>query len=182
MKNKLFYIIFKKELEEYYNQLDQKYKKNERNLNDKIEKSRKKYNLTKRIFKLCTSGHIIGVGENNNSEELFIVINNSKELLLFGESYQGMAYLPRIYFNIKEKECKGMKLKYLHIIDCLMEDVNIGNGSVAMQGLIKYAKMNDCKYISGCLSSVDDGHADRRDHFYEKFGFSIQDSRIHLDL
>ena len=72
--------------------------------------------------------------------------------------------------------------KYVHIIDILMEDNNIGNGTVAMKALLKYAKKINAKWIDGGLSSVDNDHADRRNHFYEKFGFVIKDSQIRLDL
>ena len=71
---------------------------------------------------------------------------------------------------------------YNAIIDILMEDNNIGNGTVAMKALLKYAKKINAKWIDGGLSSVDNDHADRRNHFYEKFGFVIKDSQIRLDL
>ena len=58
----------------------------------------------------------------------------------------------------------------------------IGNGTVAMKALLKYAKKINAKWIDGGLSSVDNDHADRRNHFYEKFGFFIKDSQIRLDL
>lgn len=54
-----------------------------------------------------------------------------------------------------------------------MEDNNIGNGTIAMKALIKYATKNNIKWIEGYLSSVDNDHADRRNHYYKKFGFKI---------
>ena len=51
-----------------------------------------------------------------------------------------------------------------------------------MKALIKYAKRNNIKWIEGSLSSVDNDHADRRNHYYEKFGFKIQSSSIRLDI
>lgn len=53
---------------------------------------------------------------------------------------------------------------------------------IAMKALIKYAKRNNIKWIEGSLSSVDNDHADRRNHYYEKFGFEIQSSSIRLDI
>ena len=63
-----------------------------------------------------------------------------------------------------------------------MEDNDVGNGTIAMKALIKYAKRNNIKWIEGNLSSVDNDHADRRNHYYEKFGFKIQSSSIRLDI
>ena len=74
------------------------------------------------------------------------------------------------------------KKKYIHIDDVLMEDNDVGNGTIAMKALIKYAKRNNIKWIEGSLSSVDNDHADRRNHYYEKFGFKIQSSSIRLDI
>ena len=55
---------------------------------------------------------------------------------------------------------------------------NIDNGTVAMNALIKYAYKIGAKNIDGTLSSVDDDHTDRRNHFYKKFGFVISNSGI----
>lgn len=63
-----------------------------------------------------------------------------------------------------------------------MVDNEIGNGTIAMNALIKYANKIEAKYIDGTLSPVDDGHADRRNYFYEKFGFVISNAYIRLDL
>lgn len=47
---------------------------------------------------------------------------------------------------------------------------------------INYAKEIGAPKITGSLSPVDDDHADRRNHFYEKFGFNIINSKIELNL
>ena len=72
--------------------------------------------------------------------------------------------------------------KYIEIIDVLMVDNNIGNGTIAMKALIKYATKNNIKWIEGYLSSVDNDHADRRNHYYKKFGFEIKGSSIRLEI
>ena len=52
------------------------------------------------------------------------------------KKYQGITNLPRIMFRINENQ----GCKWIYIDDVQMVDDNIGNGTVAMKGLIKYAK------------------------------------------
>lgn len=182
IKKKLCRLIFKKELDEEYAMLNNNYKKELSHIRSILYENEKKYGLVKRIFNLLPKAHIIGLDKNKNNEELIIALNDNT-IYLFGERYQGIMGLPRIYFEIGKKEQEfGFEERYIHIIDILMEDNEIGNGSVAMKALIKYAKKIDAKYINGTLSSVDNDHADRRNHFYKKFGFAITNSSIKLEL
>ena len=181
MKKKIWRWIFKKELNEAYMELNNSYHREVCRVQAAMEYNEKKYGLMKRIFFLFPTAEIIGLEENNNKEELIVVLHNNS-ILLFGERYQGSCGLPRIYFEINTEEIDGLERKYIHIFDVLMEDNNIGNGTVAMKALIKYAKKISAKWIDGELSQVDNDHADRRNHFYEKFGFIMKDSQIHLDL
>ena len=50
---------------------------------------------------------------------------------------------------------------------------NKGIGTMMMNELIDYAKMNNYHEIRGELSTVDNEHKDRLHHFYRKFGFEI---------
>lgn len=50
---------------------------------------------------------------------------------------------------------------------------NRGYGSIAMKYLFKLCRSLDIKYITGSISPVDDGHYDRLEHFYMKFGFTV---------
>ena len=54
-------------------------------------------------------------------------------------------------------------------------DINKGYGSQMMRELVSYAKQNGFKRIWGNLSSVDMDHKERLYHFYEKFGFDIEE-------
>lgn len=72
--------------------------------------------------------------------------------------------------------------KWIYIDDVQMVDDNIGNGTVAMKGLIKYAEKIKANHIEGNLSCVDNDHADRRNHYYKKFGFEIEHLKIRLNL
>lgn len=80
-------------------------------------------------------------------------------------------------------------LKSISIIDCRThrEHMNKGYGSQLMLAFLDYAMLLDRKEleITGFLSTVDERNKEnhkRRNHFYQKFGFSIDGKRISLKL
>ena len=88
--------IFKKELNEAYTELNNSYCREVRRVEAAMEHNEKKYGLMKRIFSLLPTAEIIGLEENGNKEELIVVLHDNS-ILLFGERYQGICGLPRIY-------------------------------------------------------------------------------------
>ena len=174
-------MIFKKELEEEFQILNNHFLRKQQQIQCEMEKNKKKYGIVERIFYLFRNAEIIGMEKNKKDDELFIVMNNDT-IYLLGERYQGITNLPRILFHVYKTDDEFFQKKYIHIDDVLMEDNDVGNGTIAMKALIKYAKRNNIKWIEGSLSSVDNDHADRRNHYYEKFGFKIQSSSIRLDI
>lgn len=182
IKKKLCRLIFKNELNEAYEVLNKKYLKELSRINSVMCENERRYGIIKRIFDIFPNAEIIGIEKNKNDEELIVVISGNA-IYLFGERYQGITGLPRIYFEIRKKEHDFIFAEtFIHIVDILMEDNKIGNGTIAMKALIKYAKKIEAKYIDGMLSSVDDEHVDRRNYFYKKFGFVVSDSSIKLEL
>lgn len=182
IKKKLCRLIFKEELSKAYEELNNNYKKELSHIKSVLYDNEKRYGLIKRIFYLFPNAEIIGIDSNKDNEEL-IVVRNNNTIYLFGERYQGIVGLPKIYFEIRKKEHESIwEERFIHIVDILMQDNEIGNGTIAMNALIKYANKIDAKYIDGTLSPVDDEQADRRNYFYEKFGFVISNSYIRLDL
>lgn len=169
-------MIFKKELDEITKELNYKYDCKFKKMDFIVRQNEKRDGFIKQIFREFPDAEIIGLEENKKHQELIIVLCDDT-IYLFGENYQVFAGAPRIHFEIRDRP-----QKHINIIDVLMKDDNIGNGSVAMKALIKHAKKIDAKWIGGTLSNVDDDHADRRNHFYEKFGFNIDDSSIKLEL
>ncbi len=182
MKKCLCKIIFKKELEEEQKILENDYLNKKKRLQYEMNKIEKKYGIIKQIFYLFPNSEIIGIDCNKRNDEILIVINSNDTIYLFGEHYQYITNLPRIFFNVHEVKIGGNSKKYIEIIDVLMVDNNIGNGTIAMKALIKYATKNNIKWIEGHLSSVDNDHADRRNHYYKKFGFEIKGSSIRLEI
>ena len=173
--------IFKKEFDDEMQRLKSNFQEEKRQLMHEMNKCKMKYGIVERVFELFPNSEIVGIKANNIGDELIIVINDGA-LYLFGEKYQGILGLPRIFFEFRYINSGPFPIKYIHITDVLMKDDNIGNGSIAMEALIKYAKKNDVKWIEGYLSPVDDDHTDRRNHYYEKFGFKIEKSTVKLEI
>lgn len=104
MKKCLCKIIFKKELEEEYKILKNDYLKEMQRLQYEIKKKEKKYGIVKQIFDSFPNSEIIGIDCNKKNDELLIVIDTNDTIYLFGEHYQCIKNLPRIFL-------KFMKLK-----------------------------------------------------------------------
>lgn len=66
----------------------------------------------------------------------------------------------------------------LIIADVIHRIHNEGIGTNAFAMIFDFARENNIEKIYGELSSVDDDHKDRRNHFYEKLGFSISGNKI----
>lgn len=113
--------------------------------------------------------------EVNKCGHVVVALYHNKAIYLLGENYKTIMYAPKIVFGVFDNG-------HLHIDDVLMKTDNVGNGSIAMRALLKYSKWHNIKKITGFLSSVDDNHKARRNHYYEKFGFSICESKIVLKL
>lgn len=102
LKKKLCKLIFKKELDEEYEMLNN-YKRELSRINSVLYENNRRYGLIKRIFDLLPNADIVGLDRNKNNEELIVVIDGNT-IYLFGERYQGIMGLPRIYFEIRKKE------------------------------------------------------------------------------
>lgn len=63
-----------------------------------------------------------------------------------------------------------------------MRPIDERYGTYAMKALIKYAKDMHVSLLVGDLSAADEDHKDRRDHFYEKFGFENDGRFVKLRL
>lgn len=178
IKLKLFKWLFKRELAICENAIIQNEQKCERKINEmkaELELQKKQYGLVDRIFFLFPDAKIIAVDTNKRNEEVLVVERSNGTMLtilLFGPSYQGITHLPRIMATVRKSEV--FSYNYVHIDDIINIDDNIGNGSILMKNFLKIVENLHVDYIDGGLSSVDKGHFDRSEHFYEKFGFEVQ--------
>jgi hypothetical protein len=110
-------------------------------------------------------------------------------------SYEGEARVCMTYDNLSKcpdcvvqtEICPG----YYCCVGAFLEDITMqyrcgqGYGSLLMTHMLKYLKELRIPRITGKLSCIDEKDKDncrRRDHFYRKFGFTIEGDKISLDL
>lgn len=174
MKKLLMNSFFKKELvvlhKSYEGELKRKIKIIEKNGQNEIEAVKKSSEIPKRIFSLFKDAEIIGIEKNKLEEEVYVFKTQYNSLLniyLCSQSYQAINGLPRIMTSIDYK-------KSIRILDIQTVDIDIGNGSILMEYLIKTVKKAEISNITGGLSSVDSDHFDRSEHYYKNFGFDVK--------
>ncbi|EEY33965.1 GNAT family N-acetyltransferase [Pseudoleptotrichia goodfellowii] len=190
---KIFSFICKKE-KELEEQLDNIIKKLE-DVEDKYKKERKQIenifngnfinnrdNLYNRI-----DVKIVGYSQNKNGHNVFILLYNNNEILLYNNFYNKIEVMPNLYFKRQDMYDKnsqkiGEKIKIIGLF--AEKDKNIGNGSILLKALIKFAKEEKIKKITGELPRGNKANNDKqlRKHFYEKFGFKINEEQIELLL
>jgi hypothetical protein len=107
----------------------------------------------------------------NKLGDVVVALYHSNTIYLLGESYRTIMYAPKLMFHTTQAD-------HLHIDDVLVKHNGVGNGSIVMTALLLYAKQNGIKLITGFLSSVDDDHKIRRNNYYLKFGFTINNNQI----
>lgn len=161
--------FFKKELLEIYNNYQSALRTNEINANEKAIMIELVHSILKE------KNHVI-VGEDVNKmkEQVLIVqwvFDNDIWFMLYSERYKAINNHPRIMASYVS--CYGEE-PYIKIDDILVVNNDVGNGSILMRYFIKYCKTTDAKCIRGQLSSVDNGHFDRSEHFYKKHGFNVK--------
>ena len=137
---------------------------------EKIEQEIKYYTNIVHEWLETANSEFIGISKNKLDDSV-LVLYRYNTIYLMGRTYQTVMYAPKIMFH-------RVSDTHLHIDDVLMRTNDIGNGSIAMEGLLFYAKLNNIEMITGDLSSVDDDHKSRRDHYYEKFGFEVLEHSI----
>lgn len=111
----------------------------------------------------------------NKLGDVVVALYSRNTIYLFGEAYRTIMYAPKLMFHTPSSD-------HIHIDDVLVKHNSVGNGSAVMSALLFYAQQNGVKKITGFLSSVDDDHKKRRDKYYEKFGFRVDDSAIIKEL
>lgn len=124
---------------------------------------------------------IIGI-ETNKNDQLIVVSKSyipdfTLDINLFGASLD-----ERNPPRIEGKPCINeiFNVNKLEIIDIKIfdNDVNKGNGSIAMEYFIKEALKLKVEKITGELSIQDLDHRDRAIHFYQKFNFNIKNNSL----
>lgn len=117
---------------------------------------------------------VISIEKNKKNEWVIVtkrITENEAWVLLYSPTYLACNHHPRIMSSICYDYCTHKK--HIRIDDIIMEDDNIGNGSICMKYFIGEVKNLNCGLIHGYLSDVDRDHFDRLIHYYEKFDFDI---------
>ena len=86
-----------------------------------------------------------------------MIHSNDIWIMLYNDKYKACSNHPRIMATYEKPYGEA---EYIHIDDIMVEDKEIGNGSILMEYFLKYCKTTPAKYISGSLSSVDSDHFD----------------------
>lgn len=138
---------------------------------------------------LSTYQHIINIQEKDNVYCMVTVNllsgfdNRLKELDLYVLTSQNNYSKPVMSMFTEFKYDIYSKIS-IEIVD-LFGIPNKGYGSFIMTTFLKYIQHYQPKYVYGKLSEVDEKdkeNKNRRNHFYKKFGFKIENSYIHLDM
>ena len=161
--------FFKKELLDMQNYYKRKLEDIEINAN-------KKTTMIELVHSILKENNHVIVGEDINKvkEQVLVVqwvINNDIWFMLYSERYKAINNHPRIMASYVSSYGKD---PYIRIDDIIVEDNDVGNGSILMPYFIKYCKTTDAKYICGQLSTYDKGHFNRSEHFYKKHGFNVK--------
>ena len=107
----------------------------------------------------------------DKTDNVLVAVYYRDVIYLLGESYPTIMYAPKMLLSIVDDT-------HVHIEDILVKNNNNGNGSILMNALFKFAKSKNIDLITGDLSPIDNDHKDRRNHYYEKFGFKITENMV----
>lgn len=118
-------------------------------------------------------GEILLKCKNTLDDEVVSVYSNNI-IYLLGTSYPTVIFAPKMLLS---KTPNGIKIE-----DVLCKQNNIGNGSILMLSLFEFCKRHKIQNITGYLSSVDNDHKSRRDHYYHKFGFTVTEHSISKEI
>lgn len=118
--------------------------------------------------------HLLDYAVNKVNDFVIVAMKNNA-IYLFGCPYKTIMYAPKLMFHL-------IGQNHIHIDDILVRHKNVGNGSIMMKSLLKFAKTHNISLITGDLSSIDDDHKARRNHYYEKFGFQVKSTYITKNL
>ncbi|MBU5220472.1 hypothetical protein KQI67_28275 [Bacillus albus] len=182
IKEKFFFTFFKEEVSRIERTNNELLKSKIESLEEKQAKKLKDIGMKGRrvewIFTNSKDAEIIGIAKNKEKKEMIVYkecTECSVYIKLLGESSRGFERVSQINARIY----KNSDYRYMKIEDIQMIDNYMGNGSIAMEYLIKTSKKMGISYIEGVLaiSSVNGEvikeHFDRLIHYYEKFGFEV---------
>lgn len=131
----------------------------------------------KKVFEAIERDKVEAIAIRKNKENEWVIVTKwitatDIWIMLYSPKYLACNRHPRIMSSIGNDYSKNEK--YIKIDDILMEDDNIGNGTICMEFFIREIRSMNYDSIKGYLSSVDRDHFDRSIHYYKKFGFIVK--------
>ncbi|MCU5086367.1 hypothetical protein OCA23_23980 [Bacillus cereus] len=123
---------------------------------------------------LLKKGNIIdGVEFNKSSVKYYVcVFMDSKSITLSLRNKRTRHPYPRLYAKFYQ-DIQNPFIIRCHINDVFAVQEDVGNGSILIQYLIKWAKKMDVCQVNGMLSYVDIEKFDKLEQFYKKNGFTV---------
>ena len=117
---------------------------------------------------------LVAIEQNKMGKELYvceIALDKSLSTYLFDFFYR----TGNPSYGIESTICMDHESysRYVFIEDIRVQNINTGEGSIAMEYFLKTAKSLGFIKVVGELSPVDNNHFDRLEHFYNKFGFTV---------
>ncbi|HFK1766208.1 hypothetical protein AT258_25970 [Bacillus wiedmannii] len=166
-----------KSLKREYQKLKELYgeiQDSEKTLKEEVERLLEVKENNEFVESMLKKGNIIdGVEFNKSSVKYYVCVSmDSKSITLSLQNKRTGHPYPRLYANFYQD------IQNPFIVTCYINDVfavqeDIGNGSILIQYLIKWAKkMNACQ-VNGMLSYVDVEKFDKLEQFYTKNGFTV---------
>lgn len=149
------------------------YEQQVRKIKYEAQEKTKLIDVVRRVFHEPNRS-IVGVETNKNGDEVLVVQsihNKDIWIMLYSDKYKACNNHPRIMATYEQPYGKP---EYIHIDDIMVEDEEIGNGTILMLYFLAYCKTTKAEYISGWLSSRDTDHFDRLEYYYKKNGFTVE--------
>lgn len=166
-----------KSLKREYQKLKELYgeiQDSEKTLKEEVERLLEVKENNEFVESMLKKGNLIdGVEFNKSSVKYYVCVSmDSKSITLSLQNKRTGHPYPRLYAKFYQD------IQNPFIVTCYINDVfavqeDVGNGSILIQYLIKWAKkMNACQ-VNGMLSYVDVEKFDKLEQFYTKNGFTV---------
>lgn len=175
---KILKKIFKEEIEVAIQDEQQKLIDKANAFNKYIKNEKVLYGLIDEIHCKYPDALIVNCKKNKIGIEKIAIVKDDS-IYLLDVYHRILAGASRLHWNINKDSFGDL---CIGIIDIQVQDVDCGDGSILLEGIIKMAIAMKATKITGSLSSIDEDHKDRRNHFYEKHCFTVGKSYIELKL
>ncbi|MDC2864217.1 hypothetical protein [Bacillus sp. BP-3] len=127
------------------------------------------------IESMLKQGYIIdGIEINKTNMKYYVCVTMDSGSITISLRNKNLSHsYPRLYVNFV-KDLYNPYIITCYIVDVFAVEENIGNGSILMKYIIKWAKKMKACELNGMLSNVDIEKLDKLEKFYENNGFTVK--------